>query len=109
MNLLAHVAQLTGEHQLHLRVHILDAVFNHELAFLRQLIDILQFLQQHGQFVLTQQANRFEHGDVSHGAQHVVWCQIEVHLAVATHGEAFYLSIDLVVLFPEFHFFEFRM
>ena len=42
MNLLAHVAQLTGEYQLHLRVHILDAVFNHELAFLRQLIDILQ-------------------------------------------------------------------
>ena len=46
MNLLAHVAQLAGEHQLHLRVNILDALLNDELATLADLIDVFQFLQQ---------------------------------------------------------------
>ena len=39
---------------------------------------------------------------MSHWAQYVVFGQIEVHLAVSTHGEALNLGIHLEILFPEF-------
>ena len=41
VDLLAHVAQFTGEQHLHLRVHILDIVLDHELTSLCQVVDIL--------------------------------------------------------------------
>ena len=42
-------------------------------------------------------------GDMGHGTQYIVFCQIEIHLTVASDGEALYLLVDLKVLFPEFH------
>ena len=37
----AHVAKLASQHQLHLRVYILYAIFYHKLALFAKLIDIL--------------------------------------------------------------------
>ena len=102
VNLLAHVAQLARQHQLDLRVDILHAVFYHELATLAYSVDVLQFCQKQGQLVLADQPDTFEHGDMSHRAQHIVWSQIEIHLTVSTYGEPLYLGIHLEILFPEF-------
>ena len=101
--LLAHVAQFAGEHQFHLRVNVLDAFLYHELAPLALFINAFQLGQQHGQLVLADEPDTLEHGDVGHRAQHVVWCQIEVHLAVASHSEPLYLGVNLKVFFPQFH------
>ena len=103
MDLLAHVAEAAGEEELHLRVDILYIVLDAELAALTEGIDVLQCVEELGEFIAAQQANGFEHGDVGHGAQHVVFCQIEIHLTVAADGETLYLLVDLKVLFPEFH------
>ena len=51
VDLLAHVAEFAGEQHLHLRVDILHIVLNHELATLRQLVDVLQLRHQLRQFV----------------------------------------------------------
>lgn len=91
--LLAHVAQLAGEHELYLRMDVLDAVFDDELAPLGQGVDLLQLGQELLQLGGGEQADTLEHGDVGHGAQHVVLSQVEVHFAVAPHGEA----LDILV------------
>ena len=105
VNFLAHVAKLPCQHQFYLRVDILDALLYHKLALDSLLVDAAQLFQEHGQLVLADEADALQHGDVGHGAQHVVGCQIEVQLAVAAHGEALYLAVYLKVLFPEFHIF----
>ena len=64
--LLAHVAQLTGEQHLHLRVNVLDVVFDDELTTVGQLVDALQLLKERGQLVLANQSYRLEHGDMGH-------------------------------------------
>jgi len=102
MYLFTHVAQLAGEHEFHLRVYVLHTLFDNKFATFSNGVDILQFGQQHLQFVGGQQADALQHGDVSHGAQHVVLGQIEVHFAVASDGEPFNLFVYLYVLFPEF-------
>ena len=102
MDFLTHIAQLTCQHQLDLRVYILHPILDDELATLSDGIDILQFCQQQGQLVLADESDTFQHGDMGHRAQHVVLGQIEVHLTVSTHGEALNLSIHLKVLFPKF-------
>ena len=102
MDLLAHIAQLTRQHQLHLRMDVLYPILYHELSAFANLIDILQFSQQQRQFVLANEADTFQHGDMSHRAQHVVLGQIKVHLAVSANGEAFNLGIHLKVLLPKF-------
>ena len=83
-------------------MYVLNAVLNDKLTALCRLVDVPQRRQQLRQFVLAYQPDAFKHGDVSHGAQHVVFGQIEVHLAVAAHGEALYLFVDLVILIPKF-------
>ena len=91
--LLAHVAQLAGEHELYLRMDVLDAVFDDELAPFGQGVDLLQLGQELLQLGGGEQADALEHGDVGHGAQYVVLGQVEVHFAVAPHGEA----LDILV------------
>lgn len=93
MYLLAYVTQLAGEHELYLRMDVLDAILNDELAPLGQSINLLQLGQKLLQFVFLKQSDTLEHGDVGHGAQHVVLSQVEVHFAVAPHGEA----LDILV------------
>ena len=103
MDLLAHIAQFTGEQHLNLRVDVLDIILDDEFATLCQLVDVLQLRQQLHQFVFLQQSDTLQHGDMCHRAQHVVLGQIKVHLTVTTDGETLYLLIDLKVLFPKFH------
>ena len=103
MNLLTHITQTTGEDHLHLRVDILNTLFNHELTTFCCLVDFLQCSQQLREFIMLQKSDGFEHGDMGHGTQYIVFCQIEIHLTVASDGEALYLLVDLKVLFPEFH------
>ena len=102
VDLLAHVAQLACEHELHLRVNILYAILDDKLAFLARVVDGLQLREQGLQLIAAKQSDALEHGDVGHGAQHVVLSEIKVHLAVAAHGEALNLLVYLKVLFPEF-------
>ena len=103
VDLLTHIAQAAGEDHLHLWVHILDTLFYHKLTTLSCQVDILQLGKQLGEFVMLQKSDGFEHGDMGHGTQYIVFCQIEIHLTVATDGETLYLLVDLKVLFPEFH------
>ena len=92
--LLAHIAQGAGQQQLHLRVNVLDVVLNDKLSTLAEGVDIAQLLQQLGQLVIGDEAYAVEHCDVGHAAQHVVFCQIEVHFAVTPNGETLYLLVD---------------
>ena len=103
MDLLAHVAQLTGEQHLHLRVYIFDIVFDHEFATLCQVVDVLQLCQQLCEFVFLEQSDTLEHGDMGHRAQYIVFRQIEIHLAVTPHRKPLNLLIDLKVLLPKLH------
>ena len=95
MYLLAYIAQLAGEHELHLRMDIFDTVFDDELTPLGQGINLLQFSQELLQFGLLEQPDTLKHGDVGHGAQHVVLGQVKVHFAVAPHGEALNILVYL--------------
>ena len=103
VNLLSHVAEAARQQHLHLRVDVLDVVLDGELAALAQLVDVLQLGEQHGQLVFAYQSDALKHRDVGHRAQYVVLRQIEVHLAVAAHGEPVNLLVYLKVLFPELH------
>ena len=100
--LLAHVAELAGEHQLHLRVYVFHAVFDDKPALVGHVVDVLEFGGKRHELVVGEQTYRLQHGDVGHRAQHVVLGEIEVELAVAAHGEALYLLVYFKILFPEF-------
>ena len=102
MNFLADIAQFTGQHQFHLRVYILDTVLDDKRTGLGRRIDLFQFLQQDFQFVGGQQADTFQHGNMCHGTQHIVFCQIQVHLAVTSHRETVDFLVHLDILLPKF-------
>ena len=104
MNLLANVTQGTSQHQLHLRMDILDALFNHKLAFHGDVVNLFQFVEQDTQFISRKQSDALQHSDVGHAAQYVVWSQIEVHLSVSADGEPLNLFIYLCGFFPKLHF-----
>ena len=103
VNLLAHIPQFGGEEHLYLRVNVLHPIFYNKLATLAHGIDILQFGKQLLQFVGLKQSDALKHRDMCHGTKHIILGQIEVHLAVATNGEALNLFVYLKILFPEFH------
>ncbi len=102
VDLLAEVAELAGEEEFDLRVDILHIGFDNELTFLALAVDAAQGVEELRQFIVAEESDALEHGDVGHGAQHVVFGEVEVHLAVAANGEALYLFVDFKVLFPEF-------
>ena len=85
---LAHGAEPAGEHELHLRVHVLDAVLYDKAAVGGLAVNVAQLVQEHGQFVVGYEADAVEHGHVGHGAEHIVRREQEVELAVVAHGEA---------------------
>ena len=78
VHFLAEVAQLAGQHQLHLRVDVLYVVLYDEGAVLRGLVYVFQLGEQHGQLVMANEAYGLEHGYVGHGAQHVKWREVQV-------------------------------
>ena len=100
--LLSHVAQLLCQHQFHLGVYVLYAVFNYELAFFGYGVDVLEFSKELWQLFLAEQSDAFEHGDVRHASQYVILGEIEVQFSVASYGEAFYLLVHFKVFFPKF-------
>ena len=103
MDLLADVAQAARKDEFHLAMDVLDAFLDDETAFEGIAIDQLHLTKQDVKFIAGEQADTFEHGDMRHGAKHVVGGEIEVHLAVATDGIAFDILIDLDGFFPKFH------
>ena len=104
MNLFTHVAQFLGEHQFYLGMNILHAVINDELALVSDGVDILQFCEELCQFILLQESDAFEHGDVRHTSQYIVLGEIEVELTVAAYGESFailpFFSNPFHLIFP---------
>ena len=102
MDLLAHVAEALREHQLHLRVHILHAVLNNKLSAVGHVIDALQLGKELLQLIFLKQPDALKHGYVGHGAQHVIFGEVEVELAVTSHGETLYLLVHFKVFFPKF-------
>ena len=102
VNLLAYIAKLTRQHKLNLRMNVFDAFFYHKLATLGRCVNILQLGQQQCQFIFCQQTYGLKHGDVGHGAQHVILGQIKVHLTVASHGETLYILVYLNGFLPKF-------
>ena len=102
MDFLPHVAQFTGEQQFHLRVHVFHTLFDGEAPGFDVGMDAAQFLQQHRQFVLAEQSDGFQHGDVRHRTQYVVPRQIQIKFTVAADRELFYFLIDFRIFFPKF-------
>ena len=51
---------------------------------------------------MTDQTDTFQHGDVGHGAEHIVFSQVEIHFTVFTDGKAIHFLIYLDTLFPKF-------
>ena len=85
------------------RVVVVSPFLDDETAFEGIAIDQLHLTKQDVKFIAGEQADAFEHGDMRHGAKHVVGGEIEVHLAVATDSVAFDILIDLDGFFPKFH------
>ena len=102
VDFLAHIAKAAREHQFHLRVHILNAVFNHEFASLNLGVNLAQGSGEQGKFVGGEQIDGLQHSDVGDRAKHVVASQIEVHFTVAPHGVGFHIVVNLYVFFPKF-------
>ena len=102
MDLLAQVAELACEHQLHLGVHILHAVLDDKLALLARAVDVFQFSEQFCQLVFFQQTDALKHSDMCHRAEHVVLGEVHIHLAVASHGEPLYFFVDFKSFLPQF-------
>ena len=103
MNFLAHVAQSAGKHKLNLGMYVFNAVLDAEMAFLYVGIDAAKFCKKLFQLVGFKKPDAFQHGDVGHGTQDIILCQIKVHFAVASYGEAFYFTVCVEILLPEFH------
>ncbi len=65
VNLLAHVAQSLGEHLLHLRVNVLNAVLDDKLTCLDFGSDVVQLGIKSLVVFTGEQTDALEHGDVS--------------------------------------------
>ncbi len=102
VDFLAHGAEPARKHEFDLRVHVFDAVFYDEASLKGFGVDAAQFAQEHGQFVVGNEADAVEHGDVGHGAEYVVGGEQEVELAVVAYCEAIYLVGHAHGLLPEF-------
>ena len=102
MNLLAHVAQAACEHQLYLRVYILYSLLDEKVPLEDFLADGTKFGQQCSKLAGSEQSDALQHGDMCHAAQHIALGQVEVHLTVSAHGEAFYLLGCAEALVPQF-------
>jgi len=102
MNFLSYITQFTGQHQFHLGVNILYPLFYHKFTALSSCVDILQLRKQQGQFFFCQQTDTFQHRDMCHGTQHIMLCQIKIHLTVTSHRKTLYILIYLNGLFPKF-------
>ena len=111
VDFLSHIAQPAGEHEFHLGMYILYPIFYDKLTTLGSSINVLQLCQNLLQLLGCEQSDGLKHGGMSHGAQHIVLGQIEVHLTVTAHGKPLYLCSHLHILFPKFsrHIYAFRL
>ena len=108
MDFLSDVAEFGCEKELHLGMHVLHTLFNHELAALYRVGDLLKGGEEKVEFLLREEADLLKHLDVGHGALHVVAREAEVKLAVAAYCEVFYELVGLVALVPKLHIFQVR-
>ena len=69
-------------------MYVFNAVFDDELPVLCGVVDVAQFVEQGLELVVGNEVDAVEHGDVCHGAEHVVGCEVEVEFAVVAYGEA---------------------
>ena len=103
MDFLAEIAQTRGEHELNLRVHILNALLDGELAAVDGIAYVGQSRKQLLQLIGLQQTYRLEHADMRHGALHVVAGQTQVELPVVSHSEFLNHFVRLEAFVPKFH------
>ncbi len=102
MDFLAHVAKFARQHELNLGMDILDILLDGELTILAELVYVAELSEKFRQLVFLKESDALKHGDVSHGAEHVIFGEIHVHLAIAAYRKPLYLLVDLKVLFPKF-------
>ena len=89
MDFLACIAKLSCEHKLYLRMYVLYAVFYDELAAFGKAIYVFQLLQKHFQFGTCKEVDAFEHCNVCHGTEHIVWRKKYIKFAVFANSELF--------------------
>ena len=83
-------------------MNILHAIFDNKFALIGDVEDILQFCEELCQLIFLQESDAFEHGDVRHTSQHVIFGEIEVELTVASYSKSFDFLVYFKVLFPKF-------
>ena len=111
MDTLTCITTHLGEHKLHLRVNILNAILDSEITCLHLFIYLLQALLQCHTVIVREQTDRVKHLHMSHIAQHVSLRQKQIQLTVTTYGKLLYKLIGRVTLIPKFHillFFNFQ-
>ena len=101
MDFLAYVAQFASQHQFHLRMDILYPFLNNKFSFFNLCMNITELSQKLFQLVGLQQPDAFQHGNVSHRAQHISLCQVKVHLAVTSDSKPLYLILNLKSFIPK--------
>ena len=103
VDFLSEVAVALGEHELHLRVYVLNTLFYAEFTAVYGVENLAQPLEQCVEFILFEQPYRLEHCYMGHGALHVVARQLQVEFAILSYGEFLYHFVGLKALVPEFH------
>ena len=102
VNLLTDISQTAGQHQFYLRMHILYSFFYYKLTSFGRSINSLQLSQQLFQFFLGQQTDTFEHRNMSHRTEYIMFSQIKIHLTITSHRKTFDVFIYLHGFFPKF-------
>ena len=89
MDLLAKVAQCAGQAYLYLGMDVFRDILKHKFTPVYLTQDVVEFFLEQLLFILRQQPDIGQHGDVCLAAKDIVFCQPHIHFAVAPNGEIF--------------------
>ena len=103
VNLFAHIAQLAGQHQLNLRVNILDTLLDHKFTALGRCVNLCQRFKQHIQLLFFEQTDALQHTNMRHRALDIIFSQSQIQFTIATYGKLLDQFIGLEALAPKFH------
>lgn len=104
MDLLSHVTEAAGKHQLNLRVDVLHSLFDHELTPGNSLQQLYQSFRQCFQLIGLKKSDGLEHGNMCKGPDDVIFGQHEVHFTVFSDSKALNFFVYGFSLIPDrFH------
>ena len=83
-------------------MYVFHSFFYLKLTHVSLVIYLFEFGEQDLELFFCQQVDRLEHGDVGHGAEHVIFGEVEVHLTVPAYGEFLYLLSHGDIFCPKF-------